>query len=326
MTELPDPHGPTYRIPPPPPPDPTGWHEIRRRARAAIWPPRPVAWAGLLALLVAVAGLGGLWFQATLPGRLPAGTDWTAVAAILARDARPGDAVALAPAWAERAREVLPERLPARPDVLLPVLALPSYAAGDEDLPGVRRVWLVSLPDVPGGAGRAAAQLAARSSSVEPPTRLGRIELARFDLARPVLPAWSLAERLPAATVDAGGGSVTDAIREVAFLPRRCVLVRFPEAGGGPAAIRLPAAPLGSALRGRAALVGDPGPGDGAATVTVRVDDVEVHRVEAGPRASRAPFRVDPARLPPGPHAVTLTVEPSGAIPRGICLELQAIP
>jgi hypothetical protein len=327
VNELPDPRGPTYRIPPPPPPDPTGWHELRRRAGSTLWPPRPVAWAGLFALLVACAGLYGLWFQATLPGRLPSATDWKAAAAVIARDARPGDVVALAPAWAERAREVLPERLPARPDVALPVLALPSYAAADEELPGVRRVWLLSLPDAPGGPGPAAAQLAARSTAVEPPLRLGRIELARYDVARPLLAGWSLSERLPTATLEGGVATpVAREIREVAFLPRHCVVARFPAPRPVPLRLRLPPAPVGASLRGHVGLVGDPVPGDARAAVTLRVDGEEVARAEAGPRPAWVPLRADTSRLPHGPHEVSVEIAPTGALPLGVCVELLSAP
>ena len=66
------------------------------------------------------------------------------------------------------AREVLPDRLPSRPDLPLPVLSLPSCAQDDEDLPGVRRVWLLSLPRAPGASTHIADQLAERSEKVEP--------------------------------------------------------------------------------------------------------------------------------------------------------------
>ena len=59
MTELPDPRGPSYRLPSPPPPDPTGWHELRRRTLSTLWPPRSVAWAGLLARAVFVVDKAG---------------------------------------------------------------------------------------------------------------------------------------------------------------------------------------------------------------------------------------------------------------------------
>jgi hypothetical protein len=326
VTQLPDPRGPTYRLPEPPPPDPTGWYELRRKARATFWPPRDIAWAALLAGAVSAAGLYGLWFQATLPGRLPSTTDWKAVAAVLARDAQPGDAVALAPPWAERAREVLPERLPSRPEVPLPVLAHPSYAEGVEDLPGISRVWLLSLPDAPGGAGSIASQLAARSSLVEGPVRIGRLTLTRNDLREPLLPLWSLADRVHSALIQ-GSAPAAREVREVGSLPRRCVLARLPGPGAEPVVLRLSAVPLGVALRGHVGLVGDPSGGAPPVSLRVKVDGVELGRTEA----SAAPpawkrFTVDTSRLPPIPHEVTVEIVPSGPLPLGVCVDLVALP
>ncbi len=326
MNQHPDPRGPTYRLPAPPPPDPTGWYELRKRARASLWPPTDRAWAVLLALAIAAAGLYGLWFQATLPGRLPTATDWKAVAAVLARDARPGDAVALAPPWAERAREILPERLPERPEVSLPILAYPSYAGSDEDLLGIRRVWLVSLPDAPGGTGRISDQLASRSVDAEGPLRLGQLTLTRYDLRSPLLPLWSLADLLPAAQVQ-GDAVVARETREVAFLPRTCVVARFAGPVPAPALLRLPPGPLGAALRGHVGLAGDVSGIAASATVRVMVDGVELGRVEASsPAPAWRPFQIDTSRLPPARHAVTVEIAPSGPLPRGVCVELVALP
>jgi hypothetical protein len=326
VTELPDPRGPNYRLPEPPPPDPTGWYELRRKARATLWPPRDIAWAALLAAAVSAAGLYGLWFQARLPGRLPSSTDWKALAAVLARDARPGDVVALAPAWAERAREILPERIPSRPEVPLPVLAYPSYAEGVEDLPGVRRVWLVSLPGAPGGTGPIPAQLAARSGAVDGPLRIGQLALTRHDLRSPLLPLWSLADRLPAASIR-GATTVARETREVGFLPRTCVVARFPGPGLEPVVLRLPSAPLGASLRGHAGLVGDGSGREPSVSLRVKVDGVEMGRAEAsaGTPAWRT-FVVDTSRLSPSGHEVGVEIVPSGPLARGVCVDLMALP
>jgi hypothetical protein len=279
----------------------------------------------VFALAVAVAAILGLWFQATLPVRLPTPTDWKAAATLIAREARPGDAVALAPAWAERGREVLPEAVPARPEIPLPVLAYPSYAERDEDLTGIRRVWLLSLPDAPGGAGPAASQLAARAGTVEGPVRLGRLELTRYDLKSPLLPLWSLADRLFSASIQPGDATVSRETREVGFLPRTCLLVRFHGPRASPAVVRLPSVPLGAALRGHVGLAGDLP--DGRVTVRVKIDGVEAGRADASAGSQAwVPFVVDTARLPPVAHDVELEIFPSGPLPRGVCVELVALP
>ncbi len=326
MSHPPDPHGPTYRLPAPPPPDPTGWYELRRRARATLWPPRDVAWAALFAVAVAAAGAYGLWFQATLPGRLPSPTDWKAVAAVVARDARPGDAVALAPPWAERGREILPERIPARPEASMPVLAYPSYADLDEDLPGIRRVWLLSLPGAPGGAGRIAAQLEARSGAPDGPLRIGQLTLTRYDLRSPLIPLWSLADLLPTARVG-GGAVVARETREVGFLPRTCVVARFAGPDPEPAIVTMPPSPLGVELRGHVGLAGDVSGSGASASVRVLVDGVEMGRVDASASTPAwRPFRIDTSRLPPARHEVAVEIVPSGPLPRGVCVDLVALP
>ena len=334
MSDRPDHLGPTYRLPSPPPPDPTGWIELRRKARAAIWPPQPVAWAALLAVAVAAAGLHGLWFQATLPGRLPSATDWKAAASLVSREARPGDAIALAPAWAERAREVMPEHLPSRPDAPLPVLALPSYAEGAEDLAGIRRVWLVSLPEAPGGDGRIAAEFSARSSAVDPPVRLGRLVLTRYLLRSPVIPLYAFRDHLAGAAVEGAPSRLVRETREVAGLPRTCIVAAFAAPPGGapadgppaPAKLLFRDVPLGRALRGHVGLVGDPPAATRPVTVRVKVDGAEVARAEARPGSGWTPFQIDSTPLHSPAREVELEIVPGGPLPRGACLDVVTLP
>jgi hypothetical protein len=327
VSQPPDHHGPSYKLPSPPPPDPTGWIELRRKARATLWPPVPVAWAGLLALAVAAAGLHGLWFLGSLPGRLPSPTDWKAVAALVAREARAGDAVALSPAWAERAREVLPERLPSRPEVALPLLALPSYVEADEDLPGVRRVWLVSLPGAPGASPRIARQLASRSDTSEGPLQVGRLDLTRYDLRSPLLPLHSFTDRLASASVRSPGARVARETREVDLLPRTCIVVSFPGPLPEPATLAFPAVPLGRVLRGHLGLVGDVFAGAPSVSLRVKVDGIELGRGEAtAARPAWSAFQIDTARISGQTRQVTLEVVPSGPLPRGVCIDLMSLP
>jgi hypothetical protein len=151
---------------------------------------------GALLLAAGVAGLGlyGIRFDSALPERLPSPLDWRAAAARLARDGQPGDVVALAPWWAERARQALPASLP--------VLAFPLLAG--EDLVGVRRVWLIALPAAPGFRRDVEEDLALRASAVEGPLRLGGLEVTRVDLRAPALPIAFLPDRLDSADVRSG--------------------------------------------------------------------------------------------------------------------------
>src|SRR5512140_2528836 len=92
--------------------------------------------AALLALLA--LGAGSLAFDLTLPLRLPSDQDWAEAAGALRGAARPGDAVQIWPAWAERARLFVDA---------MPVLAEEELAHFDD--PAVRRLWMLSLPRTP---------------------------------------------------------------------------------------------------------------------------------------------------------------------------------
>jgi hypothetical protein len=156
--------------------------------------------------------------------------------------------------------------------------------------------------------------------------RLGQLELTRFDLQVPFLPLWTLSGRPASATVDAGGATVAAETREVRFLPRSCVVARWPGPGLEPVVIRLRSIPLGVGLTGRAALIGDPA-ADGSATVRVQVDGIEVARADATPgRPDGEPLAVDTTRLPPGSRQLSVEIAPSGPLPRGVCVDLVALP
>lgn len=306
----------------------------RAPARAAAslrraWRRRPAAnrfAASLLALALLLAGAAGLAFQLVLPRLLPSALDWEAAGALLARDARPGDALAVAPAWAERARAVAPPRTP--------VLAQRRLAAAD--LEGVRRVWLVSLSRAPGFSWQAELDLLALASSAEPPQPVGRLEVTRFELAHPVLPLAQLGPRLAEAEVRAGGrlctpggsgfrcaagASVEEAVLEVDGLPRSCLLAR---ADGGPAlvSIAFPPLPLGRELRGSAGLL--PGGGDAPPlALSVRVGGEKAGEVAlAGDRWPA--FRIETGRW--AGQRLPVALEVSVPVGRAVCLQAETLP
>jgi hypothetical protein len=85
------------------------------------------------------AALFALAFQARLPSRLPSEEAYRQVAEVLAREARPDDAVLLFPWWTERARLFLPED----PRVV-------GYLGSDADsLVRHPRVWVLAEPNLP---------------------------------------------------------------------------------------------------------------------------------------------------------------------------------
>lgn len=304
-----------------------------RAGLARAWhrrPPLPRATAIAFAVGAAALGAHGILFQAGLPARLPSRLDWTAARVLLERDARPGDAVALAPAWAERAREVLPPGLP--------VLARTGRG---EDLPGVRRVWLLSLSRAPGYDWSTEVALVSRAARSTPAQRLGALEVTRHELARPTLPLAFLPDRLAQAEVSLGGAPcaadgaafvcepaglrVERTVREVDGVPRPCLSVSLDAPPGAPLALAFPGVPLARAVRGHAGVAGGRGHTPGATVrIAVLVDGEEAGAVEVA-GGGFEPFEIDTAHLPPGFHVVTLVLTSPGA-PGTLCLDAETLP
>lgn len=299
-----------------------------RERAAAAWarrPPAPRAAALAFSAVVALCGAWGILAQARVAGRLPAPLDWAAARAVVERDARPGDAVALAPAWAERAREVFPSSVP--------VLAHRRYAA--EDLVGVRRVFLVALPDVPWVRWDTELDLAERAARSEAPARLGGLEVTRYDLAFPTIPLAFLPDRLGQAEVrlgelpcEADGGRgfrcgdgavlLSRAVREVAGVARPCLSVSSPAPVEVPLAVSFPHVKIGRTLHGH---VGTP-PGAAAGVAPLRIaallDGEEVGATEAA-AGGWTPFLVDMTRSAGRTRTLTLVLTSPG--PLALCLD-----
>jgi len=304
-----------------------------RHALAWLWshrpPPRRAA-ALLFATALALVSAASVLSQARLPGRLPTALDWAAVRALLERDARPGDAVAVSPSWAERARELLPASVP--------VLAQARYAG--EDLVGVRRVWLVSLADAPGFRWDTEMDLAERAARSEAPARLGAIEVTRYDLAFPMLPLAFLPDRLAQAEVSLGGArcapegsgrfrcgagpgavEVERAVREVAGVPRPCLSAAAAAPFDAPLVVAFPSARIGRTLHGHA------GPAGGAGVAPVRVavllDGEEIGAAEVV-SAGWAPFRIDLTRGSGQARPLSLVLTSPGRL--ALCLDAVVLP
>jgi hypothetical protein len=312
----------------------TGRHRLRHA-----WDRRPsrgalAAWAFLA--VAALAGAVSLAAQIGLPSRLPSDLDWRAAAALLERDAKPGDAVVLAPAWAERAREELPARLP--------VLALDRYAR--EPLLGVRRAWLLSLAGAPWADDAIAREIAARASADGGTQRLGALDLTRYDLAQPAraiafLPDWigqaqaRLGERPcdregPLALRCGGPAPLRIAreVRDVGGAPRPCVSSPPGSPDDGPVSVTFPAVPMGLLLRGGAGVVGRlPAPGAPPIRVAVQVDGAEVSALELpGGAPGWSAFEVRTTALAAEPHAVTFVLSSADPAGRTVCFDAWTQP
>jgi hypothetical protein len=277
-----------------------GWRRggLDRLARAwAARPPRRRLAAQALALSLLLVGLVSLDARGRLAGRLPSVRDWQALTALLERDARPGDLVAILPPWLERAREAVPARLP----------LLASSTLDAEWLPGVRRVWLVTAGGVTSFGPRL--PLAARTATADP-QQVGQLRVTRLDLASPVTTLYALADQPGAPT----------RWSEVQGVVRRCLeLAARP---GEPARLAWPRLKLGGALAGHAALLG--GPSDGQAGLRVRLGEEPPVSIEVAARGGWIPFRVDTTRFAGRGLALALEADlPAGA---ALCLEAVVLP
>jgi hypothetical protein len=303
-----------------------------RDGLAWAWARRPRAPRAVAILFVAATAAASAWAilaQARLATRLPDPLDWEAAQALVERDARPGDAVALSPPWAERAREVLPASVP--------ILVHPRYAG--EDLVGVRRVWLVALPEVPRFGWDLELDLLDRAARSEAPARIGAIEVTRYDVAFPTVPLAFLPDRLPSAAVSVGGstcepdgsggyvceragGSVTveRSVRDVGGVPRPCLATTATAPLDAPLVIEFSAARLGRTVQGHAGAAG-------ARSTPVRIG-VQLEGEELGAAEIAAPtwtqFRIDTTRVAGQVQPLALVLTSPG--PLAVCLDAMVLP
>jgi hypothetical protein len=304
----------------------------RSAVRGAGWlwahrPPAPRAVAILFAAGTAAVSAWAILAQARLPARLPSPLDWAAARALVERDARPGDAAALSPPWAERARELLPSSVP--------VLAQPRYAG--EDLVGVRRVWLLSLAEAPRFSWQVELDLAERAARSEDAVRLGAIDVTRYDLAFPTLPLAFLPDRLGRSEVWLGvlpcaretaerlvcgdrSAEVERTVREIDGVPRPCLSAAAPATLDEPLVVTFPETRIGRTLHGH---VGQVGAGGGALRIAVQLDGEEVGAAEIEV-ASWAPFRVDMTRAAGQARSLSLVL--TSPAPIDVCLDAVVLP
>ncbi len=282
--------------------------------------------AALLALGVAALGLYGLAFMARLPARLPSAADWQAAREVLAREAAAGDAVLLDPPWAERAREVLGRTAPAQlaAGAPLSILSLPSLAG--EELPGVRRIWLLELPRAPGHRATLGRELAGRAEPVGPTHSLGALRLAAWQLRSPELPLASLAALLSRARAEPPG-AFSRQLREVDGLPRDCLFAEL--APGGTARVTFEGVPLGKALRGHTGVVGEAAlSGEDPVRLEVVAGTVALGAFEDPPASPGwHPFALDTSVGAGSAARVVLTLRaPRSGGPLPFCLEAFTLP
>lgn len=309
---------------------------VRTTSRGARWlwthrPPAQRAAALLFVASVAAASAWAILAQARLPARLPSPLDWAAARALIERDARPGDAVALSPPWAERAREVLPASVP--------VLAEARYAG--EDLVGVRRLWLLSMPEAPRFAWDVEVDLIERAGHSEAPARLGAIEVTRYDLAFPTLPFAFLPDRVGRAVVRLGetpcppdpagrfvcregAAQVARTVREVAGVPRPCLSASAPAPLVEPLVVTFAPMRIGRTLQGHVGPVGaQAAAGASPVRIGVQLEGEEVGAAEIAAPAW-APFRIDMTRSAGQTLPLSLVLTSPSQL--DVCLDAMVLP
>jgi hypothetical protein len=304
-----------------------GARRLSRRGRAR-WTRRPPARRVVAAAFVAAllaSGALAVVAQARLPARLPSARDWAAVAAVLEREARPGDALALSPPWAERARAVLPPGVP--------VLAQRRWAG--EDLVGVRRLWLLSLPEAPGFSWELESELMEeRAGQPRPTERIGAFQLGRLDLAFPTLPLAFLPDRLAQAEVSRGGepcapdgaggfrcgsGRVAREVRELGGAPRFCLVASL--GAGAPLVVAFPPVRVGRLVRGHGGALSA---GGAPLRVSVVVEGEEAGSAELSGRGYQA-FEIDTTRFAGEARPLSLVLTSAGA-GTDVCLAAVTLP
>jgi hypothetical protein len=228
------------------------------------------------------------------------------------------------------------ERARPPPPPAVPLVAAPR---GDAALPGVRRVWLLSLPGAPGFSLAPELALVARAARSEPLPRLGALAATRYELAAPLLPLAFLPDRLGGASARLGeapcaaapggfacgeGGAVraVRSVREVDGQPLPCLALELPGSPGEPLLLELPGVPAGRTLRGTAGFAA--GEADAPVRVAFQLDGHDVGAVEAtGARA--VPFELDTRAL--AGRLVTVRIAVTWPAPAGtLCLDAAVAP
>lgn len=293
--------------------------------------------------IVIASALLSLLFYARLPAAFPSAEDEAAVRARIAAAGQAGEAILLAPHWAERARLF---------GFDLPVLNL-SRGATPEDLAGWTGLFVLAFDDLP-RADRAAAFELVRRAGFELKGRVetfGKLSLAHFRQAAPRAAIFRASEALDQASASVetahgerlpcrregrglrcpGGGRgqrsslLRGEIREIHFKPYRCISAA--PAPGGPLAIEFRGVPLGTSLDLLAGPIGQANlrrQARAPITFSAAIDAEEVGRWSWNPgEPEERRASIDTRGLTGGAHALRFEIAGDARHPIDFCFEAE---
>ena len=294
----------------------------------------------LEAIALICAGLASILFYVFTPRALPSTGDYEGLAAALKSQLAPGDAILLDPHWAERLRLFVTGA---------PILNLDRNPTR-EDLYRYRRVFLVSLPELPRSHRDAAIALleSFRFRKLEGPKDFGKLSLTVFENAALQTPSFDFTSEVAYAKVYIRRGDGTEELcplvngrhpcpragwinvgaetKEIAFKPYRCVWAH--PAGTERLVVEYANVPLGKELRVMGGIVGQIAfrrESYGVTNLDVKIDGQRIGDIAIPPGMVGEQRRtLDTARLAPGPHQVAFEVWAENPDMRHFCFDAGA--
>jgi hypothetical protein len=281
--------------------------------------------------IAAVVGatLFAMLFWVRLPYRLPTAEDYQQAQHALLAASRPGDAVAVLPFWADRAKLYLHG---------LPVVALPDLA--NQDPERYQRLFVIAQPDLPRSSAPAeVAALGRKLALVSGPTRYGPLSLSLYQPRPEHEPSLDFTAQLERAQVEVGNDACTpvaggfqcprgawDRVRaewhEFDFLPRRCLWAE--PTGAAPLVLTFDQVPLRAEIHGAIGMLSG---GGGGATVSLAIDIDESPAITLFLPPGNPGFHPFETRFPdpgPGGHRVTFRISSAGGPPHPFCFDAVA--
>jgi hypothetical protein len=276
------------------------------------------------------ATLFALLYWARLPYRLPSPDEYQSAQHELLGTAHPGDAVAVLPYWADRAKLYLHG---------FPVVTLPNLAR--EDVERYARLFVLAQPDLPrSSAGTELEALGRKLALVSGPKRFGPLSLSLYQPRPGHEPSLDFTSQIERAQVSVGAEScgpiaggfqcprgAWDHVRaewhEFEFLPRRCLWAQ--PAGAEPLILTFDQVPLRAEIHGAMGLIGAAGGGSGAVELAIDIDEVPtVALALKSDDPGFHPFQVRVPGVGPGGHRIAFRISSPSPVRHPFCFDAVA--